>query len=452
MSFFGINLASRALQAHQRALEVTGQNIANVDTPGYSRQVAVTRAVTGPGPRLLDRGGAPLAPGGGVDVAQVVRTRAAWLDRLMGELDAQMGQAGIDARAGERVEQLLAEPTAGGLSATLDRFFAAFGTLAARPEDTAAREGVVRAGAEAAGRLQELTRGLDTLRADLMSQARENVAAINRLAAQVGALNGVIGLSQASGAEPNELLDQRDQLLAELTRRAGVTVSGQGGGEVIVSLGGMTLVQGTHVDALDLASGTSWGLTLGSSGTPVAAPGGELGAQREWISGRIADLRSQIAAARDGLAAGVNALHQSGRDRTGGAGEAFFVADAAGDLAVNPALLADSGRVVAGDGSAGDGSVALALSDLGAGAGSVLPAYRSLVAGVGAQVQASRRLVEQAGAGREQVGAMQASESGVNLDEELARMVALQHTYAASARLLSAYDTMLGQLLEHTGA
>ncbi|HEV8632363.1 MAG TPA: flagellar hook-associated protein FlgK [Thermoanaerobaculia bacterium] len=450
MSFFGINLASRSLQAHERMLEVTGQNIANANTPGYSRQVAILRSVSGPGAQDGDHSGAPLAAGGGVEVAQVMRSHAAWLDRVAASLEAQIGRTGVDARTSTQVEALLSEPGDAGLQATLDRFFDAFAGLASHPDDAAARDAVLRAGNATATRFQELTDGLDGLRGDMATAARENVAVINQLAQQVGDLNRVIGLAQSSGAAPNELLDQRDQLLGELTRRAGVTVSGQTGSDLIVSLGGMTLVQGEQVDALDIAPGTAANVILRGTGGAVT-PGGELAAQQQWIDTALPDYRARIAAVRDGLAAAVNTLHQSGTDRIGAPGQAFFVSDGSGNLAVNPALVADRQRLVAGDGTAADGSVALAIAHLGSAPGSVLPGYHALVAAVGAQVRDSRQSAEQAQASRDQIRNLQASESGVNLDEELAQMVELQHSYAASARLLSAYDEMLSTLIQSTG-
>src|SRR5689334_8895416 len=104
-------MASRALQADQRALEVTGQNIANVDVPGYSRQVAILRSVLGPGAESLDENGNPVAPGGGVDVALVQRTHAAWLDNAAVGLNAQVGQTTINDQTASRVESMLSEPT-----------------------------------------------------------------------------------------------------------------------------------------------------------------------------------------------------------------------------------------------------------------------------------------------------------------------------------------------------
>jgi flagellar hook-associated protein 1 FlgK len=450
VSFFGINLASRALQADQTALEVTGQNIVNVNTDGYSRQVAILRAVPGP-TEALDRSGNPVAPGGGVDVALVQRTHAAWLDRSAGQLAAQLGHATIDARGARQVEDLLAEPSDAGVQATVGRFLTAFGNLANRPEDRAAREDVVRAGREVATRFQQLTGGLDALREDTLSQARDNVGAINELARQVADLSQVIGHAEAAGARPNELLDQRDQLLQELTQRAGATYSGQTTGEVVVSIGGVTLVQGTHVEQLDLAPGGTLSVIVKGSGTAVTVPGGELRAEQEWVNTAVPQYRARVDALRDGLAAAVNSLHQSGKDTTGAPGQPFFTPDAGGNLQLNPAVLADPTKVVAGDGTAGSGSVAVAIANLGNVGSAVLSPYQTLVADIGAGSADSQRILEQTQASLQQVQTVQASESGVNLDEELAQMATLQHSYAASARLLSAYDEMLTTLIQRTG-
>lgn len=450
MSFFGIRLASRALQAHQRALEIAGQNIANVNTPGYSRQTAVTRAVAGPALTTLDRAGNPLAPGGGVDVALALRTHAAWLDRTAATLRAQAGEAAVDERVAHQVERLLAEPTEGGLQATLDRFFTAFGNLANRPDDTAARSHATRTATELALRFQQLTRGLDMLRQELREQTQQMLTVINQVTAQVGALSRAIRQAQAAGASPNELLDQRDQLLAELVRRTGASVSGQESGEVVVSLGGMALVQGESVVPLQLASDGSL-RALAPDGPKVEIPGGELGAIRKWLDGVLPGYRSRLLALRDHLASAVNTLHRTGKDLYGALGEPFFLTDSEGNLSVNPLLLSDPRRLAAGDGSAGDGNVARAIAGLRNADDAALAAYRALVAEIGVHASESRRRLTQTEAALQQIQAAQASESGVNLDEELAQMVSLQHAYAASARLLATYDELLTTLIERMG-
>jgi flagellar hook-associated protein 1 FlgK len=333
----------------------------------------------------------------------------------------------------------------------MERFFAAFGNLAHRPDDMSARNQVTQTGAQVARRFQELTEGLDAVRQDLFDQAQDRIRTINELTKQVAALGQAIGQAQAAGASPSELLDQRDLLLEQLTSFAGATVSGQEGGEVVVSIGGITLVQGQHAEELELAPGDTMQVLLKRTGDPVTVPGGELKALQEWTQTGLPAYRDRIEGLRDQFAEAVNAVHQSANDLDGAPGQAFFVPDSGGNLAVNPALLADLRRIAAGDGTAGGGSAALAIANLGTSPDSILSAYQTLVADIGAGASEGRRFADQSRASLQQVQELQASESGVNLDEELAQMTALQHAYAASARLLSAYDEMLTTLIQQTG-
>jgi flagellar hook-associated protein 1 FlgK len=452
MSFFGINLASRSLLAQQQALAVTGQNIANVDVPGYSRQEAVLTSVSGPGAEGLYGAGNPLAAGGGVDVALVQRSHAAWLDQTAAQLQAQVGESASGDRTASSLEGLLAEPTDAGLSATIDRFFTAFGNLGTQPNDAAARDNVVRAGKDLAERFTQLTNGIESLRQDVIGQARDNVTTVNNLARQVAALSHQISQAQAAGAHPNELLDQRDQLLQQIVQRTGATVSGQQGNSVVVSLGGTTLVQGDHVNSLDVASGSPLSLVVGGSSQPITPSSGELASELQWANTLLPDYQSRLGGIRDRLSAAVNSLHVSGKDGTGAPGQPFFVAGPGGDITVNPGLAADGRKVVAGDGSAGDQRVATAIANIGTAAGSPVPQYRQWVADIGSQAAGRSSKAGQMRASLQQIQAAQASESGVNLDEELAQMVSQQQAYTASARLISTYDLMLSTLIQSTGA
>jgi flagellar hook-associated protein 1 len=448
VSFYGINMATRALQAHQRALETVGQNIANAETPGYSRQVAVTRSVSGTGAMMFDRSGNPIAPGGGVDVVTIQRAHASWLDRSASGFEARSGQAGVDAAFSRQVEDLLAEPGDGGLQATLDRFLAGWGDLATRANDPAARQSVVRLGEDAALRFRELTQGLSDISSAVADRATDNVASLNQLARQVADLNNAITRAQGAGAQPNELLDQRDMLLEEMSRRGGVQVTGQTGGEVVVTLNGALLVQGDFADQIQVGPG--FNLTLASDGDPVTVTNGELGAELDWINNRIPDYLSRMETTRDTFAAAVNALHQSGTDLDGAAGEAFFETDVQGNLVVNPNLQ-DPRKVVSGNGAAGDGSIAREIARLGTAGSSGIPGYRLLVGDIAAHASDSERVVDQAAASLNQVKALQSAESGVNLDEELSNMVTLQHSYSAAARMLTAFDEMLDTIINRFG-
>jgi flagellar hook-associated protein FlgK len=121
---------------------------------------------------------------------------------------------------------------------------------------------------------------------------------------------------------------------------AGVTVSGQEGGQLVVSMGGTTLVQGDHATELQVSSDNPFQVVTSGAdgGTPVTLTGGAMRAQQQWGTETLPNFREQITALRDQFAAAVNTLHQSGKDQDGNNGAAFFVADGQGNLTVNPRL------------------------------------------------------------------------------------------------------------------
>ena len=444
MSLQGIYLASRSVSAQQRALEVTGQNISNVNTPGYTRQIAVLSPVGTSDSTSLASG---TGRGGGVDVSLVFRSRASWLDRSADTLRAQVGDAGVATQLATRIEGVTGEPGSTGIQASLNQFFSAFQAAANQPDDATLRTGTVRSGAQVLERFESVLGGLATLRQETLSGAQVGVEQVNDLAKQIAGLNHMIGTIQAGGQPANELLDQREQLLEKLTTLTGATLSGRDGGDLVVSVGGITLVQGAESQSFQLRAE---GMLTTAGGTSVPAVGGELGARLQAVQTTLPGYESRLSAIRDTFVAEVNTLHSSGKDRAGAQGAAFFVLRTDGALSVNPQLQADSRRLALGDGTAGEGSIARAIAELRDSPG-ILPAYQSLVGEMGGGVVSARNRSEMATASLSQVKTMQASESGVNLDEELANMVAQQHVYAASARLLSTYDQLLETLIQRTG-
>jgi flagellar hook-associated protein 1 FlgK len=445
MSLQGIYLASRALDAHQRALETTGQNIANVNTPGYSRQVTALRSVSSSDSTTL--AGVSNGVGGGVDASIVLRSHASWLDRSTDSLRAQVGDATIASRLATRVEGVIGEPSDTGLQASLDRFFAAFQAVADRPNDSTLRTAAVRSATQVSDRFQQAFFDLDAVQSEVQDGVESNIHQLNSLTQQIAGLSRTIGSAQAVGQPASELLDQRDQLLNQLTQLTGAQVSGRDGGDLVVSVGGITLVQDGEAQTIQLDPEGSPSLT---DGTKLVASGGELGARLKAVQQEIPGQKSRLMAIRDTLATQVNQLHATGTDRTGASGGPIFVFDSGGTMSVSSVLQADSNRLAIGDGTAGDGAIAGTISQL-RNQPSILPAYQTLVGEVGTRVSFAKQRLEMTQASLTQLETMQSSESGVNLDEELATMVAQQHIYAASARLLSTYDQMLDTLIQRTG-
>lgn len=444
MSLQGIQLASQAVRAHQRALELTGQNIANANTVGYSRQTTVLRSV---GPADTAGNGTIGGVGGGVDATLAVRSHAAWLDRSADSLRAQVGGSDVKSQLATRVEELSGEPGTSGLQATMDRFFTAYQAVADNPNDISLRSAAIRSAGEVADRFAQQIGDLELVRQDTLAAAQGNVDTVNSLTKQVASLSAQIGSLQSTGQPASELLDQRDQLLEQLTTLTGASVSGREGGDVVVALDGATLVQGDHAEQIQLRSDAT--LTL-RDGTALSAPGGELAARLDAINTAIPGYQSRLAGIRDAFSTEVNRLQTSGKDLDGNPGIPIFISNSAGVPNLNPALRSDPRRLVTGNGAAGDGSIARSVAGLRTNE-AILPAYRSVVNDLANEVTDSARLSTMAKASLSQIQEMQASQTGVNLDEELASMVAQQHVYAASARLLSTYDQMLDTLIQRTG-
>ncbi|MBI3911623.1 MAG: flagellar hook-associated protein FlgK [Armatimonadetes bacterium] len=455
-SFQGLQLSASALQARQRALEVVGHNIANVNTPGYHRQVASTQAR----PALRETSnesaaGAGYRVGNGVEIAAVRRIHASYLDRQMHIAQGDLGGATVRDRLFRQVESFLSEPSDQGLASHLERFFNAFEALGALPADMGARQEVVLSGQQLAEAFNRLDGTFQRLEMDTGGEVRGQVEAINDLARRIADMNRDIRRALGAGAQPNDLLDERDRYLNELAERAGAQILNQEQGDVIVSIAGLTLVQGEHAAELQVEAGPA-GLEIISANTGEAVePGGGLGALLQAANADLPARRGRLLAVRDALVAAVNAQHAAGVDGNGAPGSDFFaVVD--GRLSVSEPLVADPRRVAAGlEAAPGDGRNARALAALREAAlvagQSPGAAYRALVTETGRAAQTAAERREQAEAVTEQLDGLANAESGVSLDEELTEMVSLQHAYAAAARMVTAFDEMLAVLIQQTG-
>jgi flagellar hook-associated protein 1 FlgK len=282
-AFTGLNTALRGVQAQQAALDVVSHNIANVETPGYSRQEAVFSA--SPSLRLgagakADGTGAQL--GTGVEVQSYRRLRDDFLDLQFRAQTMAAGQSDVTAKRLGVVQGALASNTDGDLGKLLDRFWTSWDTLAANPTSTDAKAAVV-------GAAQNLAQRFGTLDADIANAGTQATTAVSDLlsgagpikpmADELAQLNQQINLTQGAGVAANDLLDRRDLLLDQLSQYGQVSVSpdptldaaGKPAypGMIQVSFGGA---------ATPLVSQTT--VTMPTTATLSATPGGQLGGLR----------------------------------------------------------------------------------------------------------------------------------------------------------------------------
>ena len=239
-----LNIGQRALQANYAALQVTGNNVANANTPGYSRQSAELATA------FSQQTGAGFF-GKGVDVTTVTRAHSEFLTR---EAATSASLAAADEARSAQLQQLENVFATGeaGLGYSAQQLFNSFVDVSNKPQDPAARQVVLARVGDLATRFRAASDQLDAQQAGIAQDLRTAVASVNALTARIATLNQSIANAQGSGHAPNELLDQRDSALADLSKIVQVSTVAAADGTVGVFLGGgQKLVLGS--DATPLA-------------------------------------------------------------------------------------------------------------------------------------------------------------------------------------------------------
>ncbi len=347
-----LSIGSSALLAYRRALDTTSHNIANVSTAGYSRQRVELAALAGSG------SGSGFI-GNGVETQTVRRINDGLINtRLQGDT-AAYARLEVFAGFAGRVDDLLSGSDT-NLAAPLQNFFDAANAVAQNPSSTAARQALIGNAQTLAARFNETQSQLDGMASEVDARMRATVTEINQISTSLAQINERIALAQGQygGQAPNDLLDQRDQLLQDLAGRIGIsTVSQDDGSLNVFTSGGQSLVLGNRATALAVV-GDSYGstraeITLG--GTAIVTnqlSGGTLGGLLDVRREVIDPARSELGKLAVGIAETVNAQHAKGMDATGALGGLFFA---------DP-----SGTALAASGNTGTASVGVGFGDVSA--------------------------------------------------------------------------------------
>lgn len=323
-----LNIATRALTTNMAALQVIGHNIANVNTAGYSRQTVELQSAG-----YQSTGGGYF--GKGVEIATVTR---AYNDHLTREARLTASAAATDAARLERLQQLESLFPMGeqGLGTALNDMLNAWSDLVAAPSNSTARVVVLSRGDTLAARLRDTAGQIDLLRSSTQQQVGEQVGAINRLAQDLATVNRKIIESAGGAHTPNDLFDQRDQLLRDLSQYVQVSVvPGEGGAANVFVAGSQPLVLGTQAaklaierDPLDTSrinvlfqqGGMSTQLDTASLG------GGELAGTLRFLNEDLSAAQNQLGRIALATSTLVNQQHHLGVDLTGTQGGDFFTA------------------------------------------------------------------------------------------------------------------------------
>jgi flagellar hook-associated protein 1 FlgK len=457
-SFGGLSIALSSLLSQRRAMDVTGQNVANASTVGYTRQRADLQAL---GPvSLHSLQGATLPYGSGVTVAGVVRLSDELAAARVRSSTADHGFLTTRADLLAQVETRFAEPGDDGLQAALGELWQSFGDLSNSPGDPAARVAVLQQAARVTDLVHTGQRGASVQWQETRAQAGALQTEVNTLAGSVAQLNKHI---RESDGQAHELTDQRDQLVLRLAELTGATAQLRPDGTARVLVGGIPLVDGDRATTVTLQAPQRIEDVTASAPVRFTWPdgstvsgGGVLSALTEGMQTTLPGVVAGYDEVATALATKVNALHAGGQAPDGSTGRPFFVlgtGSAAGTIAVNPDLMADPMLLAAAAGGAGalDGSLADRLAGLATAEGGPDQLWGRFVVRTGVEVGAldGRAAVAARVAATAQDALL--SETGVDLDEEMTNLVMFQRAYEGAARVMTAVDQALDTLINRTG-
>ena len=500
-----LNIGLSGLQAAQSALSVVGHNIANVDTPNYSRQQV---DLTANQPQTFGS----VSFGTGVNLANITGVRDKFLEMQITSSSSRQQGANVRYSSLDSLSSVFQDDGTSGLSTLVQNFFQGFQQLSANPEDGAIRTSVV-------GQAQSLVNGLQNRYQaveDQRTQADQSIVSIkdqvNSLTSQIADLNQRISGESTPGAD-SDGRDSRQALVNQLAGLVGIQVYEDSSKRLQITLdsGAATLVSGNTAYAMSVKQGPGPVVTTeqtnhvwvdtGGAGVDVTTQikDGSLGANLDLRDNVLAGYEAKLDELAAGIAGQTNLLHRTGYALDGTrTGLDFFqgaIANGAdglplnppssvsaatnyrgmvGLMAVNAAIVAKPSLIAAAQAnapatippaSAGNNANALALARLdnltatvdtnGDGVGDSGP-YGTVISGlvstVGSDVQKSKTASD----GQDNLLAALKTQrdrvSAVNLDEEATSLITYQRSYQASAHFISVIDQLTAQLLTQFGA
>jgi flagellar hook-associated protein 1 FlgK len=321
-----ISIAQSGLAAAQAGLATTGHNIANQATPGYSRQQVVQSSAPG-----QNYGFGFIGNGTNVDTIQ--RIYSSFLGAQASSTQSTKSQLDSYSAQISKINNMIAD-TSSGLTPAIQDFFTGIQDMVSSPASVSSRQAVLSAAQSLASRFQSLNGQLNNIEGDVNDQIQGSVTNINAYATQIAQLNLSIAKAQSTGQPPNDLLDQRDQLVANLSKESKVSLVEQDGNYNVFIGNGQPLVVGSTAYQLKTVPSTTdiGRLEVGyvnASGSTVTLPedsltGGNLGGLFQFRSETLDPVQNSLGRVALGLATTFNAQHKLGVDLNGAAGGDFF--------------------------------------------------------------------------------------------------------------------------------
>lgn len=478
--YMAMEIARKAVFATQTAIQVTSHNIANVNTPGYSRQEAIMTEAEA-------MSSSPGQLGMGAIVTGIRQQVDQLTDRQLISENGSYASLEYTSRATGQVEGIFNDITGAGLANRVNEFFNSWDDLSTNPQGTAERQTVVSTAELLTAEFRRVDSQLSALKENANKDVVTIAGEVNQIVEQIANLNGGIKTALVQGLAPNDLMDQRNVLLKSLAEKIGYSSITDSLGQVNIYVGnGRTLVDGEMAGSLVTDVNTAGSGSELVYDVKIRLPGqnsllssldtitgnltsGELAAAIEFRDNYLTSVRDRVDQLAYAINTQVNTLHAQGYGLPGSApatGVNFFTSlatekEAARNFRVSPDIVADLRLIAAARMEGAETPPALpgdnrnsllmaglrntSVADLGNSTitdyiAGLLGQIGSETKGVNLDLAHQKVVVNYLETRREEV-------SGVSLDEEMTNLIKFQRAFEASTKMISILDTMLDSVI-----
>lgn len=450
-----MNVAQQALNADQNALNVTSNNVANQNTPGYTREVVTWQAND-----VVTLSGGTYSEG---VTSSAVSERNLVLEQQVQQQIQVQGQSGALETALQQVENIFGRSSTSTSASTttlgsaVDSFFSTLSSLTANPSDTSTRQSVLAAANTLVSAFNSASNQLTQMSSGLNQQVTSVVGQVNSLTSTIASLNQQIG-STSPNSDAGPLEDQRQEAIEQLSALVGLDqISTENNGITLTTTNGAVLVDGSHSFALQTTQVSGNTDVIASTGQDVTAglTGGQLGGVLEARDQQIPAYTTALDNLAYAIGTQVNTQNEAGLDGNGNPGAALFTlpTSATGAAAAIQVATTDPSAVAAastGQGTSGNGN-ATALASLSSAAivgGQTADGfYAALLSQIGNDAAGATENNTAQQATLTQLTTQRDSVSAVSLDEEASNLTQYQRSYEAAAKLFTIADTVMSDAI-----
>jgi len=422
-------IAVQSMLTDQAAMNVVSNNIANVNTPGYTREIANLSEA----PPVSYAG---LQYGTGVTLESVQSVTDSVLQLRLNQETQNQGKFNTLSTGLNQIQTLFNEPAGSGLQNLISQFFNSFQQLSADPTNSGLRQAVTSSAQSLAAGFNQTASALVTQQQDADQAVVQTTQQINQLTAQIAQLNGQISESAGGGQNANTFVDQRSELINQLSQLVDVQSINSGNGSLtLTTTGGAALVVGNQSFNLQTQVNPATGFNdVYSQGTDITSSiqSGNLAADIQLRDQEIPSISSSLDTLANSLATSVNTQNAAGIDLNGNPG---------GNIFVPPTGVAGSATALA---NLQNQNIVSGQTPINYYSGIVFQ-VGSDASNAASQLSGEQLLVQQL---QDQVNAV----SGVSLDEEGANLVLYQNAYNASARVASIVASLFQTAIDMTSS